>query len=328
MPPAPAIPAKTNTKSRRNPKQPKNQRRKRRPATVHEPHDESSNATTCTLSTVPSDSSLDSSFDNHSLDYTHSPQRCNTRRRRSRKAVNTPNKTNNTKKSNNNKKSTNTNNTPKQVQITELTPEQKSHYIALDAEMVGIIDKYGRQHSALARITLVDWNGEPLFDSYVRVTQPIVDYRTFVSGITPQHLTEEHSALPLLEVRRIVGEMIHERVVVGHGLKNDFKALGLSHPWYLTRDSAKYLPFMKAPSHDASLHHPQEYTAKKLKTLALDKLGMRIQREGMAHDPVEDAVAAMELYKKHREKWERAVEWKMEKSREMEEMMNERGLEV
>jgi len=102
---------------------------------------------------------------------------------------------------------------------------------------------------------------------------------------------------------------------VGHGLKNDFKALGLSHPWYLTRDSAKYPPFMKAPSQDSPV---SEYMAKKLKTLALDKLGMRIQREGEAHDPVEDAVAAMELYKKHREKWERAVEWKMERSRGIE----------
>lgn len=102
---------------------------------------------------------------------------------------------------------------------------------------------------------------------------------------------------------------------MGHGLKNDFKALGLSHPWYLTRDSARYQPFMKAPSPDSMTG---EYTAKKLKTLALDKLGMIIQREGEAHDPVEDAVAAMELYKKHREKWERAVEWKMERSRGIE----------
>jgi RNA exonuclease 4 len=178
--------------------------------------------------------------------------------------------------------------------------------------MVGILDKYGRQHSALARISLVDYNGESIFDSHVRVTQPIVDYRTFVSGITPSDLLGE-DALPILEVRRIVGELIHEKIVVGHGLKNDFKALGLSHPWYLTRDSAKYQPFMKQSPNG-------EYIAKKLKTLALDKLGMCIQMEGEAHDPTEDAVAAMELYKKHRVKWERVVEWKMERTKGIEEM--------
>ncbi|KAL7487142.1 hypothetical protein ACHAW6_012739 [Cyclotella cf. meneghiniana] len=302
---SPSTPAKSKTKSRRSPKQPANRRRRRRSPSANEPHDESSNSTTCTLSTVPSDSSLDSSFDNHSLDITHSPQRRNARRRRPRKSTNSPNK---------NPAETPHDKTPKQVQINELTPEQKSHYIGLDAEMVGILDKHGRQRSALARITLVDWNGETLFDSYVRVAQPVVDYRTFVSGIAPRHLQSD-LALPPLEVRRIVGEWIHGRVVVGHGLKNDFKALGLSHPWYLTRDSARYQPFMKAPAPDSLTG---EYTAKKLKTLALDKLGMIIQREGEAHDPVEDAVAAMELYKKHREKWERAVEWKMERSRGIE----------
>ena len=276
-----STPKKPNKKTRRSPKG--NNRRKRCPST-----DES---TTCTLSTAPSDESLDSSID------ALSPPRTSTRTRRSRKTK-TPKKT------------------PQQVvQITELTPQQKSQYIALDAEMVGVLDRYGRQHSALARISLVDWNGEPIFDTYVRVTQPIVDYRTFVSGITPAHLDE---ALPILEVRRIVGELIHGKIVVGHGLKCDFKALGLSHPWHLTRDSAKYQPFMKVHPNNSN-----EYIAKKLKTLAYDKLGMIIQEDGKPHDPMEDAVAAMELYKKHRLKWEKVVEWKMERTRGIEEELNQ-----
>ena len=179
--------------------------------------------------------------------------------------------------------------------------------------MVGVLDSRGRQHSALARISLVDYHGEIIFDSHVRVTQPIVDYRTFVSGITASDLGDD--ALPILEVRRIVGELIHDKIVVGHGLKNDFKALGLSHPWHLVRDSAKYTPFMKP--------HPTikgEFVPKKLKTLAFDKLGMVIQNDGEAHDPSEDAIAAMELYKKHRIKWEKVVQWKLERTRGIEEM--------
>ena len=284
---APSTPTKPNKKARRSPKQsPKQNSRRRRRASTTSKSDESTD-TSCTLPTVSSDDSLDSSLDT-SIEVP-SPKRKSRRRPRKSKQPKAP----------------------QQVQITELTAEEKSRYVALDAEMVGVLDSKGRQYSALARISLVDWNGESIFDSHVKVTQPIIDYRTFVSGITPSDLDE--SALPILEVRRIVGELIHNKVVVGHGLKNDFKALGLQHPWHLVRDSAKYPPFMKTSSNG-------EMIPKKLKTLAFDKLGMVIQHEGVAHDPTEDAVAALELYKKHRVKWERVVEWKVERTRGIEEM--------
>jgi RNA exonuclease 4 len=280
--------SKPSKKTRRSNKaNTKQTRRRRRPSTASK--SDESTATSCTLPTVSSNESLDCSLDT-SIDHHHNspPRKSRRRPRKSKQAA------------------------PKQVQITELTPQEKARYIGLDAEMVGILDSRGRHSSALARISLVDWNGESIFDTYVKVTQPIVDYRTFVSGITPEHLNRE-DALPILEVRRIVGELIHDKIVVGHGLKNDFRALGLVHPWHLVRDSAKYLPFMKACPLTG------EKIAKKLKTLALDKLGMIIQCEGEAHDPNEDAIAAMELYKKHRKKWERVVEWKMERTRGIEE---------
>ncbi|KAL7508863.1 hypothetical protein ACHAXN_005934 [Cyclotella atomus] len=287
--------SKPNKKTRRSPKaNSKQTRSRRRPSTISK-SDESTDSS-CTLPTVSSNGSLDCSLDT-SIDSSSSSHHHNSPPRKSRRC---PRKSKQA--------------TPKQVQITELTPQEKSRYVALDAEMVGILDTRGRPSSALARISLVDWNGESIFDSYVKVTQPIVDYRTFVSGITSEHILGE-DALPILEVRRIVGELIHDKIVIGHGLKNDFKALGLTHPWYLIRDSAKYLPFMK------TCPTTGEWIAKKLKTLALDKLGMIIQCEGEAHDPMEDAVAALELYKKHRVKWERVVEWKMERTRGIESEM-------
>ena len=56
---------------------------------------------------------------------------------------------------------------------------------------------------------------------------------------------------------------------------------------------------------------------KKLKVLAKDKLGLMIQEEGVPHCPLEDAVAALELYKKHRMKWEKVMSYKMERTREI-----------
>lgn len=97
--------------------------------------------------------------------------------------------------------------------------------------------------------------------------------------------------------------------MIGHGLKNDFWALKISHPWYLTRDSTKYQPFLKPHHLDSNVMVPQ-----KLKLLAETKLGMIIQEFGTEHNSIVDAVAAMELYKKVQLKWEKAIEWKRRKT--------------
>lgn len=200
---------------------------------------------------------------------------------------------------------------PKVIQIpTELTPEEKSQYVALDAEMVGV-GPHG-MHSRLARITLANYDGECIYDTLVQVLETVTDYRTHVSGITPQDLQEGGSAIPFEECRAAVQSMIQDKIVVGHGLKNDFRMLGLSHPWYYTRDTAKYEPFMKIdPTGE------KEFIPKKLKVLVKDKLGLIIQEEGEPHCPLEDAVAALELYKKHRCKWEKAMMYKMERTKEI-----------
>lgn len=42
--------------------------------------------------------------------------------------------------------------------------------------------------SELARCSVVSYNGDVLYDKYVRPEMPIVDYRTRWSGITRQHM--------------------------------------------------------------------------------------------------------------------------------------------
>lgn len=81
----------------------------------------------------------------------------------------------------------------------DISDEEKSRYIALDAEMVGI----GSDgiSSALARLTIVDWSGSIVHDTNVQVDQAVTDYRTFVSGITAQHLQPENGAIPFDECR-------------------------------------------------------------------------------------------------------------------------------
>jgi len=192
------------------------------------------------------------------------------------------------------------------------TEEEKARYVALDCEMVGI-GPDGRQ-SRLARVCLMDWDGEIIYDRHVKVEERVTDYRTFVSGITAEDLRSD-DAVTFDEARSVVATLLMGRILVGHGLKNDLRVLALSHPWHDVRDTAKYEPFMRpAESHDISPLNAS-HLPKKLRVLARDKLGMVIQEEGMPHCPADDALAALELYKKHRVKWEKAVVWKVERTR-------------
>jgi hypothetical protein len=49
------------------------------------------------------------------------------------------------------------------------------------------------EESALARVSLVNFNGTLLMDEYVKPLERVTDFRTAVSGITPKHL---HSGKP------------------------------------------------------------------------------------------------------------------------------------
>lgn len=307
-------PLSTSTKAKKNTN---TRRRRRRPAAnknnknkKQQDHndvgcdDDSSSASTASTATASLSSSDLSSCQedqenklHHNNKSQQQQRKFKTTRRRNRKSSTT-------------KKST-TNSSPKEIQIpAELTPDEKSQYIALDAEMVGV-GPHGA-HSRLARITLANYDGECIYDTLVQVVETVTDYRTFVSGITPQDLEEGGSAIPFEECRSAVVELIRDKIVIGHGLKNDFRVLGVTHPWYLTRDTAKYEPFMKVdPTGE------KEYVPKKLKVLAKDKLGLVIQEEGVPHCPLEDAVAALELYKKHRVKWEKVMSYKMERTKEI-----------
>jgi RNA exonuclease 4 len=187
----------------------------------------------------------------------------------------------------------------------------KQCYLAMDCEMVGTVSG----QSVAARVVLVDWKGRKVYDSYCRPIEAVSDYRTFVSGVTADHLANAPSAEQVVQV---VSEILHDKILVGHGLDNDLKALGLTHPWNMTRDTAYYQPFMRLldthhPATAAVAHHQHHHQhqhqqpvwgPRKLKDLAKEKLQRDIQVAGVSHCPVEDAAAALDLYKSHRPRWE------------------------
>jgi RNA exonuclease 4 len=167
--------------------------------------------------------------------------------------------------------------------------------LAVDCEMVGVGP--GGIRSSLARVCLVNEAGAVVMDTHVAQREKVTDHRTRVSGIRPEHLENAPDAT---EVRRRVGELIQGRVLVGHAVSHDLKALMLGHPRTLLRDTAKYPPLMRSPG--APGRKPK---ARKLRELARQHLGLVIQ-EG-EHSPVDDARAALYLYQLHRKTWEGAL---------------------
>jgi RNA exonuclease 4 len=206
----------------------------------------------------------------------------------------------------------------------ELTMEEQGNYVAIDCEFVGV--GIGGAHSALARVSIVDWEANVLLDTFVQVPQPVTDYRTFVSGITPEDIQGDHAMTPE-QCIALVKKILHDKIVIGHGLKSDFAALDLHHPWQLVRDTAKYEPFLKKNKQSSTSDNVTDnfFSAlpkpRKLKDLAMTKLNREIQKEGQAHCSIEDAVAAMDLYKKARTKWEAVMTYKIAKTVEMENML-------
>lgn len=216
--------------------------------------------------------------------------------------------------------------------------EEQGRYVALDCEFVGVGP--GGYKSALARVSLVDYENTVLIDAYVKVSEPITDYRTFVSGITEEHHlsspdpdsdsnSDTHPyplAMDFDKCIQLVKKMLDKKILVGHGLKNDLHVLGIDHPWYDIRDTAKYEPFMKKTkkikNNDADVNArtqmPQTLRPRKLKDLAWTKLGREIQKDGEPHCSVEDAIAALDLYKKARTKWELAMTYKIDRTRQIE----------
>lgn len=178
--------------------------------------------------------------------------------------------------------------------------------------MVGVGE--GGHRSILARVTLVNWNGEIVYDEFVKPTEEVTDYRTFVSGVTAKSLSE--AALDIETVRQQVMKLLEFKILVGHALKNDLHALNIHHPWQNTRDTAKYQPFQKVRFDDGILW------PRKLKDLCLEYLGLDIQWPGQPHSSYQDAWAALELYKLVRPTWEKVMQYKIQKTAAIEAQQN------
>ncbi|GAB7362228.1 hypothetical protein MBLNU230_g2253t1 [Neophaeotheca triangularis] len=169
-------------------------------------------------------------------------------------------------------------------------------YLSLDCEMVGT-GPPPHSDSLLARASVVNYHGQQIYDSYVLPPQneKITDYRTFVSGIKPSHL-RPGVARPFPEVQEQIADLLQGRVLVGHALRNDLRVLMLGHPARDIRDTSRYAGFRveskgKPPA---------------LRVLVERELGWEGFQRG-EHSSLEDARAAMGLWRKEKGGFEEEV---------------------
>ncbi|KAG7473926.1 hypothetical protein MATL_G00100910 [Megalops atlanticus] len=164
--------------------------------------------------------------------------------------------------------------------------------VSMDCEMVGTGPE-GRC-SELARCSLVNYYGEVLYDKYIKPQHPVTDYRTRWSGICKRHLLH---AVPFDQAKKEIVQILKGKVVVGHALHNDFRALGFLPPRHMIRDTSRTRLLRRLSK------FPNRGSVS-LKNLARTLLNRNIQMGMNGHSSVEDAVAAMDLYKLVEGQWE------------------------
>ena len=178
-----------------------------------------------------------------------------------------------------------------------LSPHQKAKYIGLDCEMVGI-GADGKQ-SALARCCMVDFDGNTVYDKFVRPKAFVTDFRTQWSGVRKQDL-RAGEAITFTECQQDVAQLLKSKILVGHALSNDLDVLMLSHPRTMIRDTARFPPYMRSMGRNGG----------KMKPRALRELAKQFLRQDIQtgeHDPGEDARTAMFLYRLKFKEWEDTV---------------------
>ncbi|KAL1297657.1 hypothetical protein AAFC00_006212 [Neodothiora populina] len=155
----------------------------------------------------------------------------------------------------------------------------------LDCEMVTTTE----DRFALARLSLLSWDGEVVMDELVQPPDPVKDYLTQYSGISKEMLDPVTTTLSDMQ-QKLKTILTPRTILAGHSLDSDLRALKISFPFII--DTTLLYPHPKGAPQKSSL-----------KWLTQKYLSREIQNRGpKGHDSIEDARACLDLVKQKCEK--------------------------
>mmetsp|Transcript_25096 Transcript_25096/g.62193 ORF Transcript_25096/g.62193 Transcript_25096/m.62193 type:complete len:718 (-) Transcript_25096:393-2546(-) len=186
-------------------------------------------------------------------------------------------------------------------------PLRKGQLVAIDAEFVAVSQEVTRRSPkgktvvvkparlALARVSCIRGDGPlagiPFIDSYIMQAEPVVDYLTRFSGLSPGDLdpsvSRHHIATmkgAYVKLRQLIDAGC---IFIGHGLKKDFEMINVVIPKSQVLDTVDlfYLPGARRIS---------------LRFLAWHLLNIQMaNRVQGTHDSTEDARTALAIYNKY-----------------------------
>ncbi|XP_025204263.1 RNA exonuclease 1 homolog [Melanaphis sacchari] len=149
------------------------------------------------------------------------------------------------------------------------------NFYALDCEMVNTT--FGIE---IVRVTVINHEGEEVYESKVKPFNTILDYKSKYSGITEESL--RYCTKRLSDVQQDLLKIFDkDSILIGHSLESDLKALKMVH--YNVVDTSIIYPHKYGPPYKWGL-----------KLLAEQHLQRIIQSEE-GHDSKEDALASLDL---------------------------------
>ncbi|RPA88094.1 ribonuclease H-like protein, partial [Ascobolus immersus RN42] len=174
--------------------------------------------------------------------------------------------------------------------------------LAIDCEMIEMEKcEAAPTNSGLARLSIVNYDGEVLLDTIVRPPGRILHCRSKYTGLTYDHFKPENfDVMSFQKAQKLVLDYVRDgHVIVGHALDNDLVALNIKNeiPVSQTRDTSRLGTVLEKYGWSSKILG--------LKKMTEDELG-RVIQTGF-HDSVVDARATMEIYRKYEKELDQEV---------------------
>lgn len=150
--------------------------------------------------------------------------------------------------------------------------------VAIDCATVG----GPKNQHILARVSIVDFNGKVIFDTFVSPETGVRDYRFKKSGVKQENLIGVPS---FSAVQKIVNDILSDKIVVGHNLHFDLIILGITTSVDLLRD-------ISTNGFIFDTFGPEDVSLKKLSKIILQR-DIQIG----CNDSIENAKAVLDIYK-------------------------------